>query len=72
MNIQKCNHATRCDIYGCKNLAGFSVGKDEYCGSKQIHLCSLCMKDLYESIGKILVPKPIENPLKKPRKIKEK
>ncbi len=67
METNKCVHLCKCDFYGCSKPAVYSFAHGEKTG-KQLHLCHQCMSELYGELGKILVPKAVENPIKRLRK----
>ncbi|MEG1500071.1 MAG: hypothetical protein RR400_03295 [Clostridia bacterium] len=64
MEIEKCSHKIKCDFSGCENLAEYSLKKEEGQVIDELHFCSECIKNMYEKMGSVLVPKAIENPLK--------
>lgn len=70
MEITKCDKKIMCDFYGCKNMANYTINTKKIFSSKQMHFCEDCLKEMYESIGKILIPKPIESPFKNVKKRK--
>ena len=63
MEINECKHMTKCDFYGCNNLA-------KYCFStkgvvkRDLCFCEDCLKGMYEAIAKLQIPKGIESPFK--------
>ena len=64
MKIEKCEKKIKCDFYGCKNYAEFSVQTNKFFANK-MHFCKECLNGLYLEIGKNLVPKAIKTPFKK-------
>ena len=71
MEILECKHLTKCDFYGCKNLAKYcfttkGIIKRDLC------FCEDCLNGMYKEIAKMQIPKGIESPFrlnKKTRKI---
>ena len=71
MELQRCDKKILCDFYGCKNFATYTVKTKKAFLIKQMNFCEECLKEMYESIGKIIIPKAIEAPFKnKKRKVK--
>lgn len=71
MEILECKHFTKCDFYGCNNLA-------KYCFTtkglikRDLCFCEECLKGMYEQIAKLQIPKGTESPFrlnKKTRKV---
>lgn len=69
MQITKILIKTKCDFAGCKNLADVSIF-DENDNAKKINLCNSCLTKIYECVAKTVVPKSIESPFKKPKKLR--
>lgn len=69
MEIENCTIKTKCDIQGCKNLADFNI-----LNNKKIilNLCKNCTNNLYDTLGKKIIPKPVTPPFKKQKKIEVK
>ena len=67
MIISKLTTTVRCDMGGCDEIAthSFSKGGDL---RTQLNLCEHCLREMYESIAKLIVPKGINNMLSKKRK----
>ena len=69
MEINVCNLKTKCEINGCKNLAEYSVFKqnDKKAG---INICKTCATNLYDCLSKICIPKSIPAPFKNQKRIR--
>ena len=70
MEIAKFEENACCDVVDCKSLSshkirGFARTK------KELHLCETCLNKLYREIGKIVVPRAVENQFKNPKRIRE-
>ena len=63
MEIINTNQKIKCDVYGCKNLASYTLKTKKLFGASS-HYCTDCLRDMYAQIGKILVPKPAKTPFK--------
>ena len=70
MEISKFEENACCDVVDCKSLSSHKI-----CGfartKKELHLCETCLNKLYREIGKIVVPRAVENQFKNPKKIRE-
>ncbi len=70
MEISKFEENACCDVVDCKSLASHKI-----CGfgktKKELHLCEKCLNKLYREIGKIVVPRAVENQFKNPKRIRE-
>lgn len=69
MQITKILLKTKCDFPGCKNLADESIC-DEHDSSKKMDLCNSCLTKIYECVAKTIVPKGVESPFKKQKKLR--
>ena len=69
MQITKILIKTKCDFPGCKNLAEVSIC-EENDTSKKLDLCNVCLTKIYESVAKTVVPKSVESPFKKQKKLR--
>ncbi len=69
MEIQPINIKIKCDAMGCKNQAEYCIKFKKFIVASNMYFCKSCLKQIYESAGKILVPKSPENIIKK--RIKE-
>ena len=68
MELNYVNIKTKCDFVGCKNLA--TVAFFEPCDSKKkMNFCNDCIKAIYAEYAKTIIPKGIETPFKKGRRI---
>ena len=61
MKIEEVNYKIACDMPGCVNLAKYSLNSGKTKSAENINLCSECVKNLYENIGKYLIPKSPKN-----------
>lgn len=59
----------KCELGVCKNLAKKTVLMDRVGARGSIHICPSCISELYNLIGKELIPAPVET-LKKARRRK--
>ncbi len=70
MEIAKFEENACCDVVDCKSLSSHKI-----CGfartKKELHLCETCLNKLYREIGKIVVPRAVENQFKNPKRIRE-
>lgn len=70
MEISKFEENACCDVVDCKSLSSHKI-----CGfartKKELHLCEICLNKLYREIGKIVVPRAVENQFKNPKRIRE-
>ncbi len=69
MEIKKCLVKTKCDIMGCKKLAEYCVLNDKKIA---LNLCKNCIDNLHDTLGKVVIPKPVTPPFKKQKKIEVK
>lgn len=68
MQINNCQIKTKCDVFGCKNMAQYSLNnKNEK--KSCLNICESCANSLYNAIGTIVVPQSIPSPYKTQRKI---
>lgn len=63
MEIEKCNHMTKCDFFGCKNLAKYSFSTKGII-RRNLCFCEDCLKGMYEAVAKMQTPKGIKSPFK--------
>ena len=57
MMLSKNNKKVKCDISGCGNIADFVIEYKKGHRSSGLYVCNDCMRDIYQSIGKQIVPK---------------
>ncbi len=67
MRMEICKHQQKCDFYGCKNMAKYSFSTKGFL-RKDLVFCEDCMKKMFESFSKMVVPKPVEAPFKNKKK----
>ena len=66
MEIKECVYKTKCDMGGCKQLAEFSVVRQQ---KSILNICRQCANELCEVTREVCVPKSIPAPYKKQKKI---
>ena len=62
MEIKECKHMTKCDFYGCNNLAKFCFETKGF--RRNLCFCEECLKGMYQSIAKLQTPKGLNSPFK--------
>lgn len=65
MKIEVLTGKIRCDMPNCKNMASIKVIKSGFLRSVGLNLCDECRQDLYNDLGRMIVPKSPENMLNK-------
>lgn len=68
MELEKTAIKTKCDFCGCKNLAMYTIASVED-GKKRMNFCENCLNEIYQTYAKSIIPKGIEAPFKKKKKI---
>ena len=68
MQIYECKHKVKCDFAGCKNIADYSVVRSGIL-RHDLCFCKTCMQELYDTLGKLLVPKAVKSPFKLNKRI---
>ncbi len=63
MELNECKHFTKCDFYGCPNIAKYSFSTKGVI-KRDLCFCEECLKGMYECIAKMQVPRGIESPFK--------
>ena len=76
MELTKLSVNARCDMHLCPRLATYRIrtgrsGISRLTSASGLYLCSECLRELYETIGKELVPKSPDNLIKKAIKRRE-
>ena len=75
MKLIKLSVKARCDMHLCPNLAEYRIASEgggiRIFGSSGLYLCGDCLKELYQAIGKVVVPKSPDNLIKKAVKRRE-
>jgi len=56
MQIEKCTHKTKCDMFGCNNLAEYSFSTKGLL-KRELNLCDECLKGISEEYRKLETPK---------------
>ena len=69
MKIKSVNRRVRCDMPNCRNVADSKIEKDGFFRAVGICLCKDCMKQMYECLASIIVPKSPDNMLNKRIKV---
>ena len=65
MKVQNVEYKVGCDVPNCKNESHIKIEKVGFFKSVGLYLCKDCMNELYNELGKRLVPKSIDNMLNK-------
>ena len=63
MEINECKHLTKCDFFGCNNLAKYSFSTKGVI-RRNLCFCEDCLKGMYQAIAKMQTPKGIKSPFK--------
>ena len=69
MEISNITYKTKCDFTGCKNLAEIIV-RDEVDSKKEMAFCKECLDNMMNTYLKTKIPKPVEAPFKKQKKLR--
>jgi hypothetical protein len=59
--LEKNKYKVVCDIGSCKNIAPQAVNAKGFLRNAKFNICDECLKNLYEEIAKIIVPKSPKN-----------
>lgn len=68
MELEKTIIKTKCDFCGCKNLAMYSIAAVDD-AKKRMNFCENCLNEIYQTYAKSIIPKAVEAPFKKKKKI---
>ncbi len=71
MEVTKLNVKARCDMHLCRGPAIYKVAGVKGFGGSGLYLCSNCLTELYEALGRVIVPKSPDNLIKKAVKRRE-
>ena len=71
MKVSECVHLTKCEFAGCSNWAKYSFATKGLI-KKDLCFCEKCLKEMYELIGQMQIPKGIESPFKYGKKLRKK
>ena len=71
MQIEKCLQKTKCDFVGCNNLASYSLSTKGIL-KRELCFCENCLMEMYETIGKLKVPKGVKSPFKQNERLRRK
>ncbi len=63
MELNECKHLTKCDFYGCNNLAKYSFSTKGLL-RRNLCFCEDCLKGMYQAVAKLQTPKGINSPFK--------
>ena len=63
MQIEKCLQKTKCDFVGCNNIATYSLSTKGIL-KRELCFCEECLTQMYEAIGKTIIPKGTNSPFK--------
>ena len=69
MELFECKHVTKCDFYGCTNLAKYSFSTKGVI-KRDLSFCEECMKGMYNCIAKLQIPRALESPYKTIKKLR--
>ena len=69
MEITNVTYKTKCDFSGCKNLAEIII-RDEIDSRREMAFCKSCLDGMLEMYLKTKVPKAVEAPFKKQKKLR--
>ena len=71
MEIHECKHLTKCDFYGCNNVAKYSFSTKGII-RRDLCFCEDCLKGMYNEIAKMQTPKGLKSPFKLNNKLRVK
>lgn len=71
MEINQCKHLTKCDFYGCNNVARYSFSTKGII-RRDLCFCEDCLKGMYNEIAKLQTPKGLKSPFKLNKKLRGK
>lgn len=71
MEIRECKHLTKCDFYGCNNVAKYSFSTKGII-KRDLCFCEECLKGMYNEIAKMQTPKGVQSPFKLNKKLRVK
>ena len=71
MEINECRHLTKCDFYGCNNVAKYSFTTKGII-RRDLCFCEECLKGMYNEIAKLQTPNGLKSPFKLNKKLREK
>ena len=69
MEIKECKHFTKCDFFGCNNVAKYSFSTKGII-RRDLSFCQECLNGMYQEIGKLQTPKGIKSPFKLNKKLR--
>ena len=70
MEIRQCKVKSKCDFYGCNNLATFTFSTKGII-KRDLAFCEECLKGMYQAIGKMQTPKGTQSPFKLNKRMKK-
>lgn len=71
MEINECKHLTKCDFYGCNNMAKYSFTTKGII-RRDLCFCEDCLRGMYNEIAKMQTPKGVKSPFKLNNKLRVK
>ena len=71
MEINECKYLTKCDFYGCNNLARYTFTTKGII-RRDLCFCEECLTGMYNIIAKMKTPKGLKSPFKLNKKLREK
>ena len=71
MEVIDINTRIKCELGACRNRAEHAVKFDRVGIRSRLCVCDKCLHELYDAIGKVVVPKSIETAKSKTSKKKE-
>ena len=60
IDLKKFTHKTRCDIYGCKNLADVSLGDEKYPAGYRMNICKCCLQQIVIAAPREMIYKRVD------------
>lgn len=68
MEVTECKNHIKCELGACKNRATRTIKFDRVGIRSHIYACDKCLGELYNAIGKSVVPKSVETAKRKTKK----
>lgn len=60
MEIVEVNGHIKCELGACRNKAAHAIRFDRVGIRGRLYVCDKCMRELYQTIGAVIVPKSVE------------
>jgi len=67
MKLTNLNYDIKCDINGCKNMAKYAIKLNDN-DESSTYICKDCLQELSKIVNQTIVPKGLENVIKKSMK----